>query len=173
MGQSESGQRLNRNTVPNFDMSRYEGIWYEIAHIDHLERSECQNATSDYRVAPDDTISVINYCTSPGKAPERFTGVGYVPDPNVPSKMKIDFKTSLGFSKLGDYWVVLTDYTSYALVSAGHADYLWILSRTPKMSICRYTWLVNEAKTFGYNTHQLKLDTNVLKECAANDPRIG
>lgn len=172
MGQGESTERLNRNTVSNFDLEKYEGRWYEIAHIDHLERASCQNAIADYYLSPDDTISVTNYCTSRGKPTEKIVGSGKVPDPNVPSKLKIDFKTSLGFSRQGDYWVVLTDYTSYALVSAGDPEYLWILSRTPQMSLCRYSWLVKEAKNFGYRSDLLKLDFNVLKDCAASDPKL-
>ena len=172
MGQGEFKQRLNRNTVPDFKIDQYQGRWYEIARIDHIERASCQNAVADYYLSPDDTISVNNYCTSPGKATEKISGVGTIPDPNVPSKLKIDFRTSFGFSRQGDYWVVLTDYTSYALVSGGDPEYLWILSRKKQMSICRYRWLVEQAKNLGYRSELLKLDFNVLKDCESNDPKL-
>ena len=55
-----------------------------------------------------------------------------------------------------DYRVLMIapDY-SYALIGGSSDDYLWILSRTPKLSNDTLNSILHEAQRRGYNTEEL------------------
>lgn len=149
-------------TQENFDINRYMGEWQEIAHIPQRFQQGCQNASAIYKLIGNQ-IDVLNICSKEGNPVDVVRGIGTIPDPNVPSKLKIKF---IGFINTeGDYWVHYTDYDKYAIVGNGTPDYLWILSRSPVISICDYKDLVLKSKNLGYNTDKLVVDTGSLGQC--------
>jgi len=51
--------------------------------------------------------------------------------------------------------MLLDSAYQYALIGSGSDDYLWILSRTPKLADDVKATILNEAKRRGYNTNKL------------------
>jgi apolipoprotein D and lipocalin family protein len=58
----------------------------------------------------------------------------------------------------GDYWVIELDPEyRYAVVSEPKREFLWILSRTPKMDDAIYAGIVERLKNDGFDVSRLKL----------------
>ena len=57
----------------------------------------------------------------------------------------------------GDYWVIaLDDDYQWSLVGTPKQDYLWILSRSPRMDEVTYAMLVERARRMGYPVEKLE-----------------
>ena len=55
-----------------------------------------------------------------------------------------------------DYWILYLDEAyKYALVGGPSRDYLWILTRNPKIEKKKYEELVKRAKEMGFDVDQL------------------
>mmetsp|Transcript_14813 Transcript_14813/g.20654 ORF Transcript_14813/g.20654 Transcript_14813/m.20654 type:complete len:218 (-) Transcript_14813:41-694(-) len=139
---------------PSFSVANYLGIWYEIARFDEpFEAGGCCD-TANYTLQANGTVLVTNtenFGTPDGK--EKVAYGQAVATPSDPSKLEVTFGTS---PFPAPYWVVDTDYDSYALVwccydiaKVGHEEYAWILSRTPTMDNQLYNKLISEWISFG------------------------
>ncbi|XP_071751516.1 apolipoprotein D-like [Centroberyx gerrardi] len=116
----------------DFNITEYMGTWYEIEKLPAVfERGKCVQAT--YSLLSDGTVSVRNAeLLSNGKI-NSIEGVARVKDPSQPAILAVSF-----FKGIEDpYWVLSTDYRSYALVYSCsnylglfHIDFAWILART-------------------------------------------
>ena len=97
----------------------------------------------------DGTIKVVNSGIKDGK-PKTAIGKGKRTD--TPALLRVSFFGPF----YADYRVMMIDegYT-YALVGSGSADYLWMLSRTPKLADDAKSVLLAEAKRRGYDTDKL------------------
>lgn len=152
---SSSKSLIDKTTVPELDLKRYAGTWYEIARFQHSFEKDLVGVTATYKLRQDGKIDVINAGyknTLEGKYKEA-DGVAKRPDPNEPGKLKVSF--FLFF--YAEYNVLALDTTNYqyALIGSSTPDYLWILSRTPSMDESTYNMLVQEAKTRGYDVSKL------------------
>ncbi|XP_002740541.1 apolipoprotein D-like [Saccoglossus kowalevskii] len=138
---SVRGQVISRGPCPtvvvqpDFNVDKYTGSWYEIERFPASFESglKCNNAT--YWLKQDGTIGVINsgidIVTGERTSVE---GNAWVPDPNVPAKLKVKFRW---WVPAGDYWVLRTDYNTYSVVYSCDdfmfgfikMEFAWILSR--------------------------------------------
>ncbi len=46
--------------VENFELERYQGIWFEIARLDHRFERGLSQVSAEYRIQADNTVQVIN-----------------------------------------------------------------------------------------------------------------
>ena len=46
--------------VKNFDVTKYQGKWFEIARLDHSFERGLEKITAQYTIKPDDNVEVIN-----------------------------------------------------------------------------------------------------------------
>uniref|UniRef100_A0A668AW53 Apolipoprotein D n=1 Tax=Myripristis murdjan TaxID=586833 RepID=A0A668AW53_9TELE len=116
----------------DFNVTQYMGTWYEIEKLPAaFERGKCIQAT--YTLLRDGTVSVRNAELSNGKI-NSIEGVARVKNSSLPAILDVSF-----FKGVPDapYWVLSTDYRSYALVYSCsnyfglfHIDFAWILART-------------------------------------------
>lgn len=146
-------------TVPQVELNRYLGKWYEIAHLPMFFQRKCaRNTTANYNLKPNGHIEVINQCeTAEGKI-KASTGDAYAID-KTNSKLKVSFLPKglrwLPFTK-GDYWVLKVDENyKTALVGGPTNKYLWILSRTPHIDKATYQAYLQAAQQQGYDTSKL------------------
>lgn len=172
MGQSASSE-ISKLTQPNFSIEDYSGEWYEIARITPYLRSSCDNGITNFNVLTPSNVKVplnqldiqiIKSCYVDKRLTSQDKGQVWIPDPNVPSKMKIKF----GYiSSTIDYWVYATDYKRYSLVGSPGGDLLWILSRQSAMSFCLFDNLRRKARDLGFNIkhENLRIDDDVLYAC--------
>ena len=114
-------------TVPQVDIQKYKGTWYELARFEHFFEKGCKNVTATYELQNDGNIKVINRCTLiENEKKKESVGVAYAVD-STNSKLKVSFFRPF----YGDYYILyLDDDYNYALVGSPSREFLWILSRT-------------------------------------------
>lgn len=154
-------------TVSSVDLKRYAGMWYEIARYPNKFERDCAgNVTATYTIKPDGNLEVINKCLKKDGKTYDTMGDGRIVDKTSNAKFKVRFAPGyLSFfpKTWSDYWIIdlASDY-SYAVVGDPKRDYLWILSRTPKMDDATYQAILRRAEAKGFNPAKLdKTDQNV------------
>jgi apolipoprotein D and lipocalin family protein len=156
--QPEGGKPLA--TIASLDVPRYMGTWYEIAKFDNRFQKQCVGfTTATYAALPDGTVQVTNRCRlASGKTEVAVGAARQVGDAHSP-KLKVRFAPAfLSFIPMvwGDYWVVDLDPNyQLAAVSEAKREYLWILSRTPKVDKASYAALVARLAAQGLDVSKL------------------
>jgi apolipoprotein D and lipocalin family protein len=141
--------------VPHVDLTRYAGLWYEIARYPNwFQPDDCYNTTATYSLLPDGTIEVLNQCREDGPEgePDYARGIARVADPETNAKLKVTF----WWPFTGDYWIIdLGEDYEYAVVSEPRRKYLWILSRTPELPQETYDAILERLRAQGFDTDAL------------------
>lgn len=139
------------NTVPKVELEKYLGLWYEIARIENTFQKECVATTALYEKIDDEYIKVTNKCRKKTVDGEEKTAVGkaWVVDTSTNAKLQVSFFWPFR----GDYWVIdlAPDY-KWAVVGEPGREYLWILSREPKMDNALYDEIIERIKNQRYDT---------------------
>lgn len=162
-------------TMENFDINRYIGTaadaWYEIAHTGGSDKHQCNNAMVKYeKTASPRQFIVHNICYVNRTPDKTMSGTMTMPDPNVPSKLKVKFDQILG--KEFDYWVFFTDYDNYSLVGSSSGHY-WILGRKPQVGLCVVRKLQKYAESKGLGKgKKLVMDLNAVIDCDADEKQF-
>ena len=144
-------------TVPYVDLTRYAGLWYEIASIPVLAQRGCTNTTATYTLRDDGKVDVVNACNSFFfRGPERIAkAVARVDDPQTNAKLKVQFE---GSPAEGNYWVVDLDPNyQWAVVGEPSTTFVWILSRTPTLDPALTEELIAEIEGWGYDIERLNM----------------
>ena len=130
--------------VPDVDLARYAGQWYEIARFPNRFQKRCAGeVTAQYTLRPSGKISVLNRCRLESGEQIEAQGVAPVAGKGQPNSiLKVRFAPAfLSFipQVWGDYQIIALspDYT-YALVGDPAREYLWILSRSRQMDDATY-----------------------------------
>lgn len=147
-------------TVPNVDLKRYAGKWYEIASFPQFFQKGCHCTTAEYTLTDEDYVIVENRCNkdSVNGKETSIKGKAFVVENSGNAKLKVQFFWPFS----GKYWIIdLAEDYSYAVVSHPDRDYLWILSRTPKMDDVVYNQILERLKTKGFKLDKLKLTEQI------------
>lgn len=137
-------------TVEKVELNSYLGTWYEIARYEHFFEKGCVDAKATYSLKENGDINVLNECIKEGE-PTQAKGVAYATDA-CNSKLKVSFFRPF----YGNYWVLmLGDNYEYALIGEPSREYLWILSRTPKISEDLKEKILKKLPEFGYTSDKL------------------
>ena len=137
--------------VPNVELEKYLGKWYEIAHLPARFQKGCTDTTATYTLSEDGNISVLNECIKNGKV-KQAKGKAKVVDKNSGAKLKVTFFWPF----YGDYWIIdLGKDYDYAVVGTPNRKYLWILNRTPKMDNKLFSQLLESVKSKGFDVNNL------------------
>ena len=141
-----------QEAIPQFNLIRYLGKWYEIARFDHRFERGMTNVTAEYSMRPDGKVKVLNSGWKDGKT-KVAEGKARQPDPlKDPSWLEVSF--FLNF--YSDYNILLLDQDyQYVLVGSRSPEYLWILSRQPSISDEVRDAMLAEAVRLGYDTSKL------------------
>ncbi len=147
--------------MPNVDLNRYAGTWYEIARMPFKYQSQCAgDVTATYTLLDDGTIRVVNRCRKENGDTDEAVGKARLADTDGPNtKLKVRFAPAF-LSWLpfvwGDYWIIdlASDY-SYSVVGEPGRRYMWILSRTPAMEEGVFQGILERAKEQGYDVTKL------------------
>lgn len=142
-------------TVPQVDLQRYSGLWYEIASFPAWFQKDCACTTAEY-ILEKDYVRVINRCRKGGPEGKWDEAKGKARP--VEGSHNARLKVSFFWPFQGDYWVIALD-PDYRWVMVGHPKktYLWILSRTPTMDDNLFKSLVAKARAMGYTVERLKM----------------
>ncbi len=138
-------------TVKEVELQKYLGTWYEIARYEHYFEKGCRDVSATYTLKQDGDIKVINRCTKEDGEKKEAVGVAYAVDESQ-SKLKVSFFRPF----YGNYWIIMldTDYR-YAVVGDPSRQYLWILSRTPKLEKNIKDEILSRLPEMGYSADLL------------------
>ncbi len=149
-------------TIASLDVQRYLGTWYEIARYPNWFQKKCVSETSaEYRLQAPGSLQVINRCRVENGDMDEAIGEARQIGPSNSPKLKVRFAPawlSLLPFVWGDYWVVDLD-ERYQLVAVAEPkrEYLWVLSRTPKVDQSAYAALLQRLQAQGFDLSQLQL----------------
>lgn len=150
---AESTTRQPLRTVDSVDLSRYSGIWYEIARYPNRFQRDCQSdTTAEYTLRKDGKVQVLNSCRQKDGKTKTARGTAKVADKTTNAKLRVTFFWPF----YGDYWVIgLSPDYRYAIVGEPKRKYLWILSRTPEMDEGTYKEALEQIRAAGYDPDKL------------------
>ena len=145
--------------VRNFEPERYMGTWYEIARLPQYFERDLDEVKAQYTLNDDGTVKVVNSGVKNGE-PKSITGKAKLKNP--------DAKPQTGELRVSFFWPFYSDYRvielapdySYALVTAGSRDYLWVLARKPTMDKALLDGILNRAKALGFELDELEYPTH-------------
>ena len=119
--------------VSNFELNRYLGRWYEVARLDHSFERNLEAVSAEYALRDDGGIKVINSgrIIDSGQIQQAEGRAYFVEDPSI-GHLKVSFFGPF----FGSYVIFELDQEDYqyAFVAGNTTDYLWLLSRSPKVS---------------------------------------
>ena len=143
-------------TVPNVDINRYSGKWYEIASFPQRFQKGCHCTTAEYTVSENGYVIVENKCNRDsidGKQ-TSIKGKAFVEKNSGNAKLKVQFFWPFR----AKYWIIdLAEDYSYAVVSHPSKKYLWILSREPKMDDAVYQTIISRLKEKGFDIMKIQV----------------
>jgi apolipoprotein D and lipocalin family protein len=134
--------------VAHVELSRMQGKWFEIAKLPRPSQAGCTGTTAEYQLKSDTELLVINECHEGNlHGPvKRVAARAVATDASVPAKLSLDF----GFA-YGDYWIVeVGESYEYAVVGHPTRDYLWILSREPRLPPATLEGVLERARARGF-----------------------
>jgi len=149
-------------TIPSIDVARYLGTWYEIAKFPNWFQRKCLSGTNaNYQLKEDGNVKVTNRCKVEGGEMAQAIGtarqIGGATSPKLEVRFAPDWLAILPFV-WGDYWVIdLDPQYQLAAVSDPRREYLWILSRTPKVNQKSYDDLLQRLIAQQFDLTQLSL----------------
>jgi apolipoprotein D and lipocalin family protein len=140
--------------VRAFDLDRYLGTWFEIARLDHRFERGLDNVSARYERSADGSIRVVNrgFARDTGEWDEA---VGKAHPAGAPDEgyLKVSF-----FGPFYAAYVVFelerTGY-QYAFITSSDRSYLWLLSRTPKVSDSVLATFRARATALGFDLDEL------------------
>ena len=142
------------STVSSVDLHRYIGRWYEIARYPNRFEKKCdRDVTATYAVRPDGKISVVNTCTTAAGKVTTAKGWARVVDSATNARLKVTFFWPF----FGNYWIIDLDPSyQYAVVGEPSRQYLWILSRTPRIDDKLYGEILSRIARQGYDPGRIE-----------------
>jgi apolipoprotein D and lipocalin family protein len=140
-------------TVPEVDLNRYAGVWYEIAAFpQHFEKG-CSCTTAEYQLTGKNYVKVINKCQRTGKL-SKAEGKAFI----VPNSGNAKLKVQFFWPFKGDYWIIELDPDyQWAVVGEASRKYLWILSRKPFLDETTYKDLLKHASDKGFDISKIQV----------------
>ncbi|MEI8030857.1 MAG: lipocalin family protein [Comamonadaceae bacterium] len=149
-------------TIATLDVPRFMGTWFEIARYPNWFQRKCaSNTNANYSQLPDGTLQVVNRCTTESGNVSEVVGAARQMGNATAPKLEVRFAPAwLSFlpAVWGDYWVIdLDPEYRWVAVSEPKRQYLWILSRTPKVSQKVYEELLARLEKKGFDMHKLEI----------------
>ena len=147
--------------VPEVDLQRYMGTWYEIARLPFKYQSQCiSDVTATYALLDDGNVQVINRCRNENGELSEAVGLARRASKDGPnSKLEVRFAPAwLSWLPMvwGDYWImVLAPDYSYVAIGGPEREYMWVLSRTPSIDEAVLQQILEQVKQNGYDLTDL------------------
>ena len=157
--------RAPLQVVAPVDLQRYAGIWHEQARLPNRFQKQCAGpVTAEYTPQPDGTVQVLNRCVRQGgNFDEAIGSARVVPVAGQPGagRLEVRFAPSwLSWLPLvwGDYWILKLDRDyQVSLVGTPNREYLWVLSRAPRLDAAVLEAELDYARSLGFDTDKVVL----------------
>lgn len=133
----------------------FTGQWHEIARTPNVAQKNCEAPVSRFVAAAKGGYSLTQVChqDSPTGPAKTYSSKGQI----IPGTNNAKFKMSfLGGLKTQEYWIVdRSDKMDWAVMATPGGRYVWLLSRSPDMSVGTRNAIVARLKTMGFDTARL------------------
>jgi apolipoprotein D and lipocalin family protein len=140
--------------VQPFDISRYQGEWFEIARLDHRFERGLSDVSAVYTIRQDGSVSVLNKGFDTARCRWRSIegSARFIADRSTGS-LAVSFFGPFA----GGYHVIELDRVDYrwAMVSGPTRGYLWILARNRALDTETWTRLTARARELEFPTESL------------------
>jgi apolipoprotein D and lipocalin family protein len=137
--------------VANFDLTRYVGVWHEIARLPAWFEKNLDSVTATYSLRSDGKVRVVNEGSRGGKH-SRSVGRAKFAGRSDVGALRVSFFGPF----FGDYKIIDLDSAHYAwALVASDRKFLWILSRTPTLDPAVVHKLAGHAAELGFDTGKL------------------
>lgn len=149
-------------TVPQVDLKKYAGKWYEIASFPQRFQKGCHCTTAEYTLTDKDYVIVENRCNRDSISGKQsyIKGKAFIEKNSSNAKLLVQFFWPFK----GKYWIIeLADDYSYAVVGHPNREYLWILSRSPQLSEEVYKKLLERIAEKGFDILKLQRTVQVTQ----------
>ncbi len=149
-------------TVEFVDLSRYTGLWYEVAKIPNRFQKQCaRGTTAEYALREDGRITVVNRCVKQDGDVDEAAGEARIVDTASNARLEVSFVSFLGWRPFwGDYWVLGLDPDyQWAAIGDPERKYGWILARTPTLDavILREVFTILERNGYRRDMFEMSL----------------
>lgn len=147
------------DTVPNVDIEKYSGTWYEIARLPNSFEKGLKCVTATYSLKENGKIKVENRGVKADGKVSDIEGTAWQSDGEYPGRLKVRFFWPFS----GNYYIMkLADDYSYSLVGSPSRKFLWILSRSKSISEETKSELLQYAKDRGFAVENMEM---ILHDC--------
>ena len=141
-------------TVNTVDLNRFMGDWYVIACIPTFIEKDIYNAVESYQLNQDGTVQTtftFKQGSFDGK-PKKYTPKGFI----VPKTGNALWGMQFIWPIKAEYRIVELDENYQNTIIARNArDYVWLMSRQPKISDDQYNHYVSKISEMGYDVSKL------------------
>jgi apolipoprotein D and lipocalin family protein len=157
--------RAPLQVVAPVDLKRYAGVWHEQARLPNRFEKQCTgNVTAEYTLLDDGGVEVRNRCIlADGSFDESVGSARVVPVAGQPGAGRLEVRFApewLSWLPLvwGDYWILKLDRDyQVALVGTPNRQYLWVLSRAPRLDETALQAELDYARTLGFDVDKVEL----------------
>ena len=142
--------------VAHVDLPRFMGDWYVIAHIPSFPERHAFDAIETYAMRPDGRIqTTFRYRNKGFDAPVKtMRPVGTVKPGTGNAVWDMQFIWPIQ----AEYVVVyLSDDYSQTIIGRSARDYVWVMSRTPRISEADYAAHLQRLRDLGYDLAGLRV----------------
>ncbi|MET3383431.1 MULTISPECIES: lipocalin family protein [Variovorax] len=151
--------------VAPVDLQRYAGIWHEQARLPNRFQKQCAGpVVAEYTPQPGGAVQVLNRCVrEDGNFDEAVGAARVVPVAGQPGagRLQVRFAPAwLGWLPMvwGDYWILKLDRDyQVSLVGTPDRQYLWVLSRAPRLDEAVLRAELDYARSLGFDTDKVVL----------------
>ncbi|MBD9355799.1 lipocalin family protein [Methylomonas albis] len=143
--------------IDGFELERYLGTWYEIAHLDHSFERGLTDISAEYSLRDDGGVKVLNSGYDAEQGQRKIAeGKAYSIDKPDIGRLKVSFFGPF----YGAYNIIALDKIAYryVMIAGPDRDYLWILARSPELAPSIQQDLIQQAKALGFATEKLIFD---------------
>ena len=140
----ENNQYEPLETVPFVDIEKYMGKWYVIANIPSFVEKNATNATESYHLNNKGEIETIFsfYKNNLKGKKVTYTPKGFIYNTETNAEWKMQFIWPF---KMPFLIIDLADDYSYTVVGYPNRKFVWIMSRTPKISHNIFQQIINDS----------------------------
>lgn len=119
------------------DLSRYAGLWYEIARFPNRHQRGCAAITAEYQPRTDGHYAVRGTCPdlNPGGRPTVREGVAVL---GGPAELSIGLNAWLPVFRRSVIVLDVSEDYSVAVIGEPRRKYGWIMARTPEVDETRF-----------------------------------
>ncbi|MBT2325406.1 lipocalin family protein [Variovorax paradoxus] len=157
--------RAPLQVVAPVDLQRYAGLWHEQARLPNRFQKRCAGpATAEYTLLDDGQIEVRNRCILADGSFDEAVGIARAaPVAGQPGAGRLEVRFAPEWlswlpAVWGDYWILKLDRDyQVALVGTPNRQYLWVLSRAPRLDDAALDAELDYARTLGFDVDKVEL----------------